>query len=184
MDIADKIAESVKTRRKALGLTLRELSKRSGVSTSMLSAIEWGQKSPSVGILSSIAAGLDVPVSQLIEQETTSATVVTKKADLKKVTDKRGVSREHLGAVVAGSPVEFIRYTLPARGVAGCFAPHRPGTIERVFLLSGRVKVTIGAERHELAAGDAIVYRADANHGFTNLGSSVAVIHLIIEQGK
>jgi quercetin dioxygenase-like cupin family protein len=127
---------------------------------------------------------LDVPVSRLIEQETASPTVVTRKADLKKVTDKRGISREHLGAVVTGSRVEFIRYTLPARGVAGCFAPHRAGTIERVFLLNGRVKVTVGEERHELSAGDAIVYRADTNHGFTNLGSTVAVIHLIIEQGK
>lgn len=184
MDIVDYIARSVKARRKALGFTLRELSKRSGVSTSMISAIEWGQKSPSVGILSSIAAALDVPVSHLIERESAKATVVTRKADLKKVTDKHGVSREHLGAVVKGSPVEFIRYTLPARRVAGCFAPHRPGTIERVFLLSGRVKVTVGEERHELSAGDAIVYHADVNHGFTNLGSTVAVIHLIIEQGR
>jgi len=184
MDIVDRIAQSVKARRKALGFTLRELSRRSGVSTSMLSAIEWGQKSPSVGILSSIAAALDVPVSHLIEKESGKATVLTRAADLTKVTDEHGVSREHLGAVVQGSPVEFIRYTLPARGIAGCFAPHRPGTIERVFLLSGRVKVTVGEERHDLSAGDTIVYHADTNHGFTNLGSKPAVIHLVIEQGK
>ena len=184
MDINDQIAHAVRTRRKARGLTLRELSKRSGVSTSMLSAVEWGQKSPSVGILSSIAAALDVPVSMLIEPEAHKGTAVTRAADLKKVVDARGVGREHLGALVPGSLVEFVRYTLPGRGVAGCFAPHRPGTVERVLVVAGRIKVTVGTERYELASGDAIVYHADTSHGFTNLGSKAAVIHLVIEQGR
>src|SRR5690242_3842592 len=54
--IADKIAQEVglaiKARREALGFTLRVLADRSGVSSSMISDIERGAKSPTISTLS------------------------------------------------------------------------------------------------------------------------------------
>jgi transcriptional regulator with XRE-family HTH domain len=183
VNIEKFIAQSVRTRRKAMGYTLRQLSKRSGVSASMLSALEGGKKSPTISVLAAIAGALDVPVSRLIERQGSRATIVTRAEALRMVKDRSGVGREHLGALIEGSKIEFLRFTIPARSETGTFVPHRPGSIERALIQKGRVVVHAGEEAHELRAGDAIVYHADQTHKFSNRGSVVAVVYCVIEHG-
>jgi XRE family transcriptional regulator, regulator of sulfur utilization len=184
VNIKEYIAGEVQVRRKALAYTLRDLAERSGVSASMLSAIEAGEKSPTVSVLSQIAAALDVPVSQLIEPRESGAAIVTRGAKLRKVIDQAGVVREHLGALAKDSKIEFLRFTIPAKGKTGGFAPHRPGTIEHIFVQKGRIIVRLDKETHELKAGDVIVYKANLSHGMDNPGPGDAVAYLVIEQGQ
>jgi transcriptional regulator with XRE-family HTH domain len=69
--IADKalaqVAAAVKDRREQLGMTLRALASKSGVSSSMISEIERGAKSPTISTLSALAQALGVPISALVE---------------------------------------------------------------------------------------------------------------------
>jgi len=65
--IDDKVGLAVKQRRKLNGLTLAELSERSGISAAMISRIENGQSSASLSSLSLISAALSVPVIALFE---------------------------------------------------------------------------------------------------------------------
>ncbi len=183
MNLKEHIAHQVQTRRRALAFTLRDLAKRSGVSASMLSAIEGGEKSPTVAVLSQIAAALDVPVSQLIEAEEDKTTVLTRGQRLRKVVDQAGVVREHLGALVKDSKIEFLRFTIPPKGKSGGFAPHRPGTIEHVFVQKGRLIVRLAGLPYDLERGDAIVYRANQPHAFENPGPGDAILYCVVEQG-
>ena len=184
VDVLEFISRAVRERRKALGFTLRQLAARSGVSASMLSAIESGQRSPTVSVLAAIAAALDVPVSQLIERHDRRAgTILTRASELREVKDRSEVVREHLGAVIDGARTEFVRYTIPPKVKTGDFAPHRPGSIERMFVQRGRLSVHIGKRIYHLRTGDSIVYRADLPHRFNNPGAAPAVIFLVIEQG-
>ena len=52
--------------RDAMGLSLRELAERSGVSSAMLSQVERGETSPTLAVAERIAAGLELSLSQLL----------------------------------------------------------------------------------------------------------------------
>ena len=52
--------------REAMGLSLRDLAERSGVSAPMLSQVERGETSPTLAVAAKIAAGLELTLSQLL----------------------------------------------------------------------------------------------------------------------
>ena len=63
--------QTLKNKRSERGLTLSELSRRSGVSVSAIRGIESGDNSPSLRTVEKLARGLSCPVSELIETEVT-----------------------------------------------------------------------------------------------------------------
>lgn len=65
--------DTLKNRRSELGLSLAELSARTGLSTSSLWAIETGRSSPTVRSLRKIAHGLGCRVEDLIKEGSLSA---------------------------------------------------------------------------------------------------------------
>src|SRR3954454_19591499 len=52
--------------RDAMGLSLRELAERTGVSAPMLSQVERGETSPTLSVAGRIASGLELSLSQLL----------------------------------------------------------------------------------------------------------------------
>jgi quercetin dioxygenase-like cupin family protein len=93
-----------------------------------------------------------------------------------------GASRESLGPAIGPSKVEVVRYTLPARALAGPFDAHLDGTIEHIHLAAGRLRVTLGSEAATLEAGDSCSCLAEGTHAFENLDSKDdALIYLVIE---
>src|SRR5215470_15210010 len=56
----------VRALREAMGLSLRDLADRCGVSAPMLSQVERGETSPTLAIAAKIAAGLELTLSQLL----------------------------------------------------------------------------------------------------------------------
>jgi ribosome-binding protein aMBF1 (putative translation factor) len=56
----------VRALREAMGLSLRELALRCGVSAPMLSQVERGETSPTLQVATRIAHGLDLRLSQLL----------------------------------------------------------------------------------------------------------------------
>jgi transcriptional regulator with XRE-family HTH domain len=62
----DPLGPRVRALREAMGLSLRDLALRSGVSAPMLSQVERGETSPTLQIAGRIAAGLDLRLSQLL----------------------------------------------------------------------------------------------------------------------
>ena len=62
------MGEVLRARRRAQGLTLRDLSSKARVSLSYISEIERGQKEPSSELLAALADALEVPLSQVLLQ--------------------------------------------------------------------------------------------------------------------
>jgi transcriptional regulator with XRE-family HTH domain len=74
---ATTIGPRVRALREAMGLSLRELAIRCGVSSAMLSQVERGETSPTLAVASRIAAGLELRLSQLLRlDESDSVTIV------------------------------------------------------------------------------------------------------------
>src|SRR5271170_7761583 len=71
------IGVRVRALRESMGLSLRDLALRSGVSAPMLSQVERGETSPTLAVAARIAAGLDLRLSQLLRlDEESTVTVV------------------------------------------------------------------------------------------------------------
>lgn len=63
------IGNKIKAKRKQLGLTISELSKKVGVSNSYISQLEHNNTDPSVSVLQKIACALDTPIAYFFETE-------------------------------------------------------------------------------------------------------------------
>lgn len=72
MALREQLGAAIRERRKALGLTLAEMAKRSDVSLGYLSQIELGKNSASIETLYRIALGLRVRVADLFQAVNTS----------------------------------------------------------------------------------------------------------------
>ena len=65
-ELGRRVAENLRQRRKARGMSLDDLARSSGVSRAALSQIETCKSNPTVGVLWKIAVGLGVPFAELI----------------------------------------------------------------------------------------------------------------------
>jgi transcriptional regulator with XRE-family HTH domain len=75
------------------GLAFSALAKEAGVSVSMLSAIERGEKTPTVVVLSRIADGLGLSLSRLLADLETDRVIVRRAADQDHVAEPGGWHR-------------------------------------------------------------------------------------------
>src|SRR5262244_3124384 len=75
------VGPRVKALREAMGLSLRDLAERCGVSAPMLSQVERGETSPTLQIATRIAAGLELRLSQLLRLDEDGAVTVVRASE-------------------------------------------------------------------------------------------------------
>jgi transcriptional regulator with XRE-family HTH domain len=173
---------AVKRRREAAGLSLRELAGRSGVSASMISDIERGAKSPTVATLVRLASALGVGAAVLLED---AAAAVRRIHVIRAGEGERGdggSAWEKLGPAGPGSRIEFVRHVIPAGAVLGPAPAHAAGTVEHMHVVRGQVRVTVGDEVAEMAAGDSCSCLTDVPHGVANPGKGEAEVYVVLER--
>src|SRR5919198_5673929 len=86
--MATEVGERVRTLREAMGLSLRELARASGVSAPTVSQVERGETSPTLTVAHKIASGLNLTLSQLLRLDEEPHVVVVR------VGDRRPVRRD------------------------------------------------------------------------------------------
>jgi transcriptional regulator with XRE-family HTH domain len=166
------VGARVRALREAAGLSLRDLSERSGVSAPMLSQVERGETSPTLTVAARIAAGLDLRLSQLLRlDEGDSVTVVRASERQRGGNKKRGHSFEVLTSSQPGQRAEVSRHTLAPGGATG--RPddppmHEPGSRETAVVERGSVVLVCDGQRYVLDQGDCVTFDADLPHHFEN----------------
>ncbi|WP_437875343.1 helix-turn-helix domain-containing protein [Sorangium sp. So ce513] len=162
------------------GLSLERLAKASSVSRAMLSQIELGQSTPTINVLWKIARALGVPFSALISDQSIRGTAIIPAARAKVLTSHDGsFSSRALFPFDVPRTVEF--YELKLAPLATEHAdPHPPGTIENLVVTSGMLEMIVGAERHLLGTGDAILFEADVPHQYRNPTKQEAIMYLVM----
>src|ERR1700687_3540703 len=93
-------------------LSLAELGPTARVSRSMLSAVERGEKAPSVLILDQIATGLGTSIARLLASESEERVVVLRAGDQHRAVDPSGWERRVLSPVLPNVDFEFMRTAL------------------------------------------------------------------------
>ena len=181
------VGARVKALREASGLSLRDLSERSGVSAPMLSQVERGETSPTLTVAARIAAGLELRLSQLLRlDETGSVTVVRASQRRRGGNPRRGHRIEVITAAQPGQRAELSRHTLAPGGATGAADDppmHEPGSRETALIERGAVVLVCDAQRHELDEGDCVTFDADLPHHFENPTAEEAAFLAVVSAG-
>ena len=167
-----RIAARLLELRSERGYSLDALAARSGVSRSAISMIERGATSPTAVVLEKLAGGLDVPLASLFDVPSgrEPASAVARRAAQPRWRDPRsGYVRRNVSPPNWPSPIRIVEVAFPARATVSYETADREVEIhQQVWVLSGQIEVTVGAETHRLAVGDCLAMRLDQPTTFRN----------------
>jgi transcriptional regulator with XRE-family HTH domain len=180
LDVA-ALGERIRSERLQLRLSLDELAAAAGVSRSMLSAVERGDKVPTILVLHRIAMGLGSNITRLLGEEQAAPVVVLRREEQVVARDPSGWERRNLAPALPGVDFEFMRTTIPPGVNAGEFPPHPPGSREYVAVEQGSLRLTVGGVAHLLGPGDSISYDGERRHAFANPGPEPCVYYLALD---
>ena len=177
----------VRALREAMGLSLRELALRCGVSSAMLSQVERGETSPTLTVAARIAAGLDLRLSQLLRLDEGGAVTVVRATQRQRGGNKRrGHSFEVLTSSQPGQRAELSRHTLAPGGATGATDDppmHEPGSRETALVELGSLTLVCDGQRHDLDEGDCVTFDADLPHHFENSTEQDAAFLAVVAAG-
>ena len=181
----DGVASRVRALREGMGLSLRDLAARSGVSAPMLSQVERGETSPTLTVAAKIADGLELTLSQLLRLDEAEHVVVTRAGERRRAT-RRGHSVEELTPPLPGQRADVSLHVLePGAATGGPGDPpmHEPGSRETAVVLEGELMLVLDGSPHRLQGGDSVTFDADLPHHFENEGSEPTRLVAVIAAG-
>lgn len=161
-------------------MTLEDLAAASGSSVAHLSRIESGARQPSLDGLLRLAFGLGVPLDELLaEADRPEPGTVVRGADAP-VYDRWGVRFQPLMPEAGPHGLVAIRVVFPADRVDTEHRnPHEHAGQEWLYVLKGRLRLTLGAERTVLEPGDAAYFDAKVPHRFEVFSEEDAEVLMI-----
>lgn len=182
-----RVGQALATLRQAQALSLDGLSRRAGVSKSMLSQIERGQANPTVAVVWRLAHALQVPLATLLDQGAAVPAVpaITTVAGHETPTLRGpdpGCELRILGPIDSAGQFEWYELAL-GPGAQLASQAHEPGTREHLSVLDGTLALEVGDARVRLGVGETARYAADQPHRIANPGDSPARAVLVVVHG-
>jgi transcriptional regulator with XRE-family HTH domain len=162
------IGFEVRRLRKAIDLTVAELGAAAGISAGMLSKIENGSISPSLGTLDALAKALNVPITRLFAEtdERRDCSFVKGGAGVR--IERRGTKAGHLYDLLGhalGGAIGVEPYLITLAEGAVPYTHFRHAGVEFIYMLSGKVSYRHGDRTYLMEPGDALFFDAAARHG-------------------
>jgi transcriptional regulator with XRE-family HTH domain len=177
---ASKVGGRLRAERERLGISLRELARRVGVSPSLVSQIELDRVNPSVSTLYALVTELGMTMSDVFGDSGPEQQVVRRPRDddgLAARPDTRrvinlasGVRWERL-TPHSDREVEFLYVVYPV-GAESCpeDALMTHGGKEYGYVSSGTLGVRVGFDEYELGAGGSIAFDSSSPHRLWTIG--------------
>ncbi len=158
--------------REERGLSIRELSRISGLSANALSMIERGLTSPSVSTLYRLTDALKVPITALFRQDQTQEAIVFRSVKKRtRVAFLRGIWEGLGGEAFLGRMQPFM-LTLEAAAESGPEKIVHTGS-EFVICTKGSLEYEVEGKIYTLKAGDSLLFAARMAHRWRNPGKTV-----------
>jgi transcriptional regulator with XRE-family HTH domain len=172
------VGERIRQLRLGLGMSVRTLAAKTGFSPSLISQVENGQVTPSIGSLERIARTLGVSLGKFFaDPETSTVKLVRASARQQLTSTWSPVSIEALAPLDGTGKLEPVMLTMAPGGRSGQF-PAAPGGEKFALIAEGDVALTLGDEVHVLRTGDAITFAPPTPHQWENNGPGSA--HIVI----
>lgn len=177
-----RVGAALQALRSSRGLSLDDLSKRAGVSKSMLSQIERNQANPTVAVVWRLANALGVEMGELLgaERAATPAIETVPAHATPGLTSPDGLCKLRiLGPIELAGQFEWYELSVQPGGVLDSQA-HEPGSREHLSVLTGSLEVTAQGVTSKLKAGETARYAVDGPHAIRNPGKSAATALLVV----
>ena len=177
-----KVGATLQSLRQAQGLSLDELSRRAGVSKSMLSQIERNQANPTVAVVWRLANALRVELSELLGGAKAAAPAietVPAHATPALFSPDGLCQLRILGPIDLAGQFEWYELRVEPGGALES-AAHEPGSREHLSVLSGQLEVSAAGNAQTLNAGETARYAVDGPHAIRNRSPHVAVGLLVV----
>jgi len=162
-----KRLRELRTERK---LTIKALSELTGVSQSMLSAIEKGDRSPTLTILNKINDGLKISLSALLDAEKDDSWEMKlyPREEMKHIPFKRDCMLTMMLEYNANARIEVFRQDLKARTRWDSEAAVGGEVWEYCMPISGTLTVEISGKSVNIRTGDVFTFLSDKPHAYIN----------------
>jgi transcriptional regulator with XRE-family HTH domain len=176
---ASKVGGRLRAERERLGISLRELARRVGVSPSLVSQIELDRVNPSVSTLYALVTELGLTMSDVFGDTAEQPVVrrpstddgLAERPDTRRVINlASGVRWERL-TPHSDRDVEFLYVVYPV-GAESCpeDALMTHGGKEYGYVSSGTLGVRVGFEEYELGPGGSIAFDSSSPHRLWTVG--------------
>jgi transcriptional regulator with XRE-family HTH domain len=181
------LGERIKSAREKCGLTLKDISSRTGISTAVLKKVEADALTPPLGQLIRLGKALDMKMGYFISPGSDKPMAVVRKNERRPVArygEKKsaqyGYYYESLAADKGNRVMEpFIVTLLPS----GKEEPSSHDGQEFLFVLHGHMKVTVAGHEELLLPGDAVYYDSTQPHYVGTVGKKKTVILAVLYAG-
>jgi len=161
-EIAKKIGEKIRLFRQQKGFTLKELSEKSGISTSMISKIETAQTLPPISTYANVASGLEISFGELFQLDLQEPDISIVRSH-----DRQVISRgSYIGSPLAHhknqKKMEPFLFEYPK----GRKCPtYRHDNEEMIFIIEGKLEFKYGGDKIILEKGDCVYFNGKISHG-------------------
>ncbi|MFG7944755.1 helix-turn-helix domain-containing protein [Streptomyces cacaoi] len=170
------LAGNLKRARERHGLSLSELSRRSGIGKATLSQLESGSGNPTIETVFSLSRALDVPISALLDAPAPRPFTVVRAAEVE-VLSGEGVDLRALRRITSGdTTVELYDQQVRARSRQKSLG--HAGT-EHTVVQDGVLLVTVDGHRTELGPGDYVGFDGSLPHSYEAAGEAVRSVLLL-----
>ncbi|TIQ21305.1 MAG: cupin domain-containing protein [Mesorhizobium sp.] len=176
---AARLGTRLRLARQTRGMTLKALATAANCSESLLSKIENGKASPSLPMLHRLVEALETNIGWMFEQVDDEEAIVFRAGarpliSLDALRRGEGISLERIIPYSPGHLLQCNIHHIEADGES-------EGPIQHVgeevgYVLAGRIKLIVDGKSHDLATGDAFVFRSELPHHYRNIGKERASI--------
>jgi len=178
-----RVGDTLAALRQAQALSLDELSRKAGVSKSMLSQIERAQANPTVAVVWRLANALGVSMGDLLGNTPQPAEPAIALVPVHATPSLRNpdgsCELRILGPIELAGQFEWYALSLQVGGALESQA-HEHATREHLTVLSGMVEVEAGDQKQRLKPGETARYAVDRPHAIRNVGKAAASAWLVV----
>jgi transcriptional regulator with XRE-family HTH domain len=163
------VGERIRNLRELQGLSLSDVSKRTGLSEEMLESIEADAVAPPLGTLTKLARALEMKMGYLLTRGEPKPFAITRKDERKPVSRHAAQQQEKYGySYLSLAPDMRDRNMEPFLVTLAPTTEEMPGSVhggeEFLYVLDGEMEVIVGEHREVLYPGDAIYYDSSVPH--------------------
>lgn len=185
-DMTKRIGARLKERRKAMGLSMKQLAEDTKLSPPLFSRIENGLVMPSIPTLQTISNILKVDIGYFFKKGEERGYVITRQGNRRTTYSKRGSKGKVYGLEILAEGMEnpFMEPCIVTEfaGPDENFPLARHDGQEFVYVLEGKLELTLGEKKFSLNRGDAAYFIGEIPHGGKSLSKKPARtinVHLI-----
>ena len=178
MQIKKIVGKKLKEIRLKQEMTIQVLAEKSHVSSNMISRIERGLTIPSVEILMRLATVFDKSINYFVEDVSTSHEIVHTRSGQRDKTvydDEHNMHTESFTSGLRDPQIMSFYCTVQKGGSSGQQNMYHPGD-ELIYVLEGRLQMTIVEETYILETGDSLSFKSHLPHRWDNIGEDNAKV--------